>query len=246
MTKASLAKPQSDDESPRSSTSESQISLVWIGTIATGIAALASLFSLPEKKVSTFVLMVLVVASWISFMPRFREWKYWRFVYAVAFSASIIVLMIFISRAKSAPQTPVHNFSPIRSLNFSPASGTIPWCSTFDGSGSIPRGDSLLIFDSPADSAGNLLTPVEYGFHGTANNLPNGTWRIGQVQILTQNKSDNGKRSILFGVLVTNQDAKFVKSITLSNGGYWRSAALPLGLGHISRLPVVRNGRLGC
>ena len=135
--------------------------------------------------------------------------------------------------------------SPTKALNFSAAPNTIvPYCSTYYGSGTIPKGDSLLIFDSPADSAGNVLEPKEYGFHDIAQPLPNGGWSVKDVKILQT--GDSGKRAELFGVLETAQDAKFVKDITVSDGGYWRSGELPSGLGQITPLPVVRNGSLGC
>jgi len=123
----------------------------------------------------------------------------------------------------------------------------VPYCQSYYGTGTIPQGDSLLIFDSPADDDWNLERPLSYTFHGLANPQPHGGWVINNVEIL--GPSNAGAHAVLFGVLEKDQDAQFVKQIAIYskyNGSYWRSGSLPLGLGHITSLPVVISDTTDC
>jgi hypothetical protein len=122
----------------------------------------------------------------------------------------------------------------------------VPYCRSYYGTGTIPQGDSLLIFDSPANGDWDLKQPVRYTFHGLADPQPNGGWVISNVKIL--GPSNAGAHAVLFGVLETNQDAQFVQQIAIyskSSGSYWRSGSLPLGLGRI-KLPVEINDTAEC
>src|SRR6266852_6419183 len=68
-----------------------------------------------------------------------------------------------------APETPtVH-------LDFSLSStASVPWCNTFDGTGLIPDGDSLLIFDSPLGPNGQPIAQTRYFFDGPASQTSKG------------------------------------------------------------------------
>jgi hypothetical protein len=124
---------------------------------------------------------------------------------------------------------------------------TVPYCRSYYGTGTIPKGDSLLIFDSPADPNWNLPQPVQYAFHGLALPQQNGGWVINNVAIL--GSSHPGAHAVLFGVLEKNQDAQFIQQMAIypkSSGSYWRSGTLPLGLGHMKPLQIVISGETNC
>jgi hypothetical protein len=124
---------------------------------------------------------------------------------------------------------------------------TVPYCRSYYGTGTIPKGDSLLIFDSPAGSDWDLPQPVSYAFHGLAVPQQNGGWVINNVDIL--DSSHAGAHAVLFGVLEQNQDAQFLQQIAIypkSSGIYWRSGTLPLGLGHIKPLQIVISDKTNC
>jgi hypothetical protein len=148
------------------------------------------------------------------------------------------------SRSSTGPQ-PITAVGSL--LKFSDKSyATLPYCRSYYGIGVIPRGDSLLIFDSPADSSWDLKQPVEYTFHGVADEQ-NGGWEIRNVDIL--GPSNNGAHAVIFGILENDQDAQFVKQIEVysrSSGSYWRTQALPLGLGQIKPLQVVVSNSTAC
>jgi hypothetical protein len=115
----------------------------------------------------------------------------------------------------------------------SPAS--IPWCNDLTGSGTIPKGDSLAIFDS---SIGNAQ---HYYFDGLASPTSKDAWSLAPVYIGQRNEA--GLKDDIVGVLVTNQTARFIASILPgppSSTAFWVSTALPPGLAYI-HLSATRN-----
>jgi hypothetical protein len=140
-----------------------------------------------------------------------------------------------------APQ-PVH-------LGFSLTStAVVPWCNTFNGIGSIPEGDSLLIFDSPLGPNGQPLAQTRYFFDGIAAQTSRDAWSVSSVYI--GDKNETGLYAAIDGVLVTNQTASFIKSVVAEPVNpanamvAWKSKALPPGVAHI-HLAVVRNANTG-
>lgn len=128
------------------------------------------------------------------------------------------------------------------------STAVVPWCNTFYGTGSIPEGDALLIFDSPLSPNGQSLTQTRYFFDGTAVQTSKDAWNITPVYI--GDKNETGFYAVVDGVLVTNQTASFIESVVAEpvdpNNAQvvWKSKALPPGLAHI-HLTVVRNANIG-
>jgi hypothetical protein len=180
-----------------------------------------------------------------------RKWKHLNAVYAILFSCLFIGLLAYRIRHHAELQPAKVHSAPVNSLSFVDPSESVPWCTTLTGEGTIPDGDSLLIFDSPAvDLSGELLTPIRYGFQGVAIKTSNNNWIIKDIKLLQ--KGDSGSFDKLFGVLVSNQTAGFVQSITVSinnpkpdQSAYWRSGTLPSGLEQIKPLLVQRKSGLG-
>jgi hypothetical protein len=156
------------------------------------------------------------------------------------------------SKSPSAAPTVTRTVTPAPqavNLGFSLSStAVVPWCNTFDGTGSIPEGDSLLIFDSPLGPNGEPLTPTQYFFDGVASQTSKDAWSITPVFI-----GDKGEPDLYVavdGVLVLNQAASFIKSVVAEpidpkNAVVaWKSKVLPPGLAHI-HLIVVRNANNG-
>jgi hypothetical protein len=134
-------------------------------------------------------------------------------------------------------------------LSFSLSStAVVPWCNTFDGTGSIPEGDSLLIFDSPLGPDGQPLTQTKYFFDGAASQTSKDAWSITQVFI--GDKGGPGLYVAVDGILVSGQTANFIKSVVAEpinpkNAEVaWKSKVLPPALAHI-HLIVVRNANNG-
>jgi hypothetical protein len=130
-------------------------------------------------------------------------------------------------------------------LGFSLSStASVPWCNTLDGTGPIPEGDSLLIFDSPLGPNGQPLAQTRYYFDGPAARTSNDAWSITPVYIGNQN--DTGIYVAVDGILVSDQTASFIESLVaepidpINAKVTWKSKVLPPGLAHI-HLTVLRN-----
>jgi hypothetical protein len=247
-----------DPPKPEAPQSKKPIDLLTVLTAALVVLAVGTYFAIPgsARAVSIISGLIMVGAIIAGAVKAKRVWGSHGLI-AIAVVALLIVSAGSLGAAvawqlkhtqgyTSVPKQTVTS-SSAQALAFQAARNTVvPYCSTFYGTGTIPKGDALLIFDSPADSTGNLLTPLQYGFHGAATPLSHG-WRIDNVTILSKNLGKNDShRAVVFGVLENDQDAQFVERITASNNGYWRSGSLPLGLGRIAPLPVVRSDSPGC
>jgi len=131
-------------------------------------------------------------------------------------------------------------------LGFSLNSGaTVPWCGTYDGLGSIPKGDSLVLFDSPAQSNGQPVAQTLYYFDGLFQGPSGSKWSIGPVYI--GNRADTGFKAALDAILVSNKTAAFINSIGVhpmraaqKASVAWKVGQLPPGLIHI-HLNVTRG-----
>ena len=131
-------------------------------------------------------------------------------------------------------------------LSFSQSStAVVPWCNTFTGTGSIPQGDSLLIFDSQLGPGGQPLEQSLHYFDGTATQTSNDAWSIYPVYI--GDKRDKDLYVAIDAVLVSNRTADFIKSVTpesidpANTQLVWKSKVLPPGLAKNAHLVVVRN-----
>jgi hypothetical protein len=164
----------------------------------------------------------------------------------------------FIGRATASVKSPSPAPTATRTVTPAPqavnlgfslsSTAVVPWCNTFDGTGPIPEGDSLLIFDSPLGPNGQHLTQTQYFFDGAAAQTSKDTWSI--TPVLIGDKGQPGLYVAVDGILVTNHTASFIESVVAEpidpkNAEVaWKSKVLPPGLAHI-HLIVVRNANNG-
>lgn len=96
------------------------------------------------------------------------------------------------------------NFKKLGLRFIPPVSGTVPFCRTYLGVGTIPKGYTLLVFDVPRDGSRRwyFLDPR------VQVNSP-GTWSVGPV-FVGPPTDGAGHLARLDGLLVTNQEAKFI------------------------------------
>lgn len=122
-------------------------------------------------------------------------------------------------------------------LEFSLTAGSqVPWCQTYTGTGTIPTGYVLAIFDTPAGAQ------HFYSFDQMATQLPGNHWRTTDpLQVGTRGQP--GFHVDIIGVLSTRPILRYMASIRALHGAPWISEALPPG--PRITLPVVTNGRRG-
>lgn len=111
------------------------------------------------------------------------------------------------SDQKSAAGRPGTTSLPPVKLSFNPPGAPVPRCTSYTGTGSIPDGFSLLIFDRNADEPNSLLYP-----DGVAQNEGAG-WKINKVE--AGGPQDVGLHVELVAILVPNDVGDFIGSIVV-------------------------------
>ncbi|MGO9298166.1 MAG: hypothetical protein ACLP52_30530 [Streptosporangiaceae bacterium] len=161
----------------------------------------------------------------------------WATVLAAIILAAGGVAGVFIGRATASGKSHgAGTTTPRPALAFSQSSpATIPWCSTLSGSGLIPKGYRLAIFDSSVQSQ------LHFHFDGFARRTSANSWSLFPLYIGTSREA--GLKDIIGGSLVTDGMAAYISSIVAGPpkvGAVWVSTALPAGLQRIT-LKVKRN-----
>jgi hypothetical protein len=124
-------------------------------------------------------------------------------------------------------------------LGFALASpAQISWCNILDGTGAIPNGDVLLIFDTPAGPNGQQPSPPYYSFDGKVTQVTSDSWQIKPVYI-GQRYAKNFNAEVV-GVLTSDAVYQYILSIHVHNSEPWISEQLPPG--QVIRLMVVTDG----
>ena len=112
--------------------------------------------------------------------------------------------------ARSAPATGTATDPAAEAvLRFSPEPDPVPYCQSYSGTGTIPDGYQLLIFDRGSDSAS------PYYFHKQAEKTDQGwlarTLGIGLEPTAAEPGLDRGARIDLFAQLVTEETAQVLR-----------------------------------
>ncbi|GAA2532321.1 hypothetical protein [Winogradskya humida] len=126
--------------------------------------------------------------------------------------------------ARSEPAGP-----PVVDLRFSPQPDPVPYCHSYPGTGTVPDGYQLLIFDRGATGP--------YYFHGVAETTSRG-WRardvgIGLEPTAAEPQKDRGAEISLYAQLVTDETARVLRdrdNITIfpeNPGNQWLLRDLP-------------------
>ncbi|TDC60272.1 hypothetical protein E1200_30745 [Actinomadura sp. GC306] len=113
----------------------------------------------------------------------------------------------------------------------------IPHCNQITGTGSIPSGHRIALFDRSLSEAN-----APYWFDQIANPTDNG-WRVDDVQI-GEGEGDEGAAVELIAVLLPEKTAQYLASIQTGNGDadvatYWWATHLPAEA--VDRVKVTRN-----
>jgi hypothetical protein len=117
----------------------------------------------------------------------------------------------------------------------------VPWCQVYNGTGSIPAGYQLIIFDTPAGPDGEPASPAYYSLDAIAIHPVAGHWYTIPVQIGSPGVANF--YSDIVGVLASESTYDYIKSIIIYGNAPWWTTKLPPGP-KIS-LFVVTNGKRG-
>jgi hypothetical protein len=137
----------------------------------------------------------------------------------------------------TAPSSPAPS---AKNLEFSlTADAKVPFCQVYRGTGEIPGGYVLVIFDTPAGADGQPSSPPFYSFDGQAAQVTAGHWSTEPLQLGTEGQA--GTSIDIVGVLTSSSYYRLLGSIRALNG--WISGTLPPGPS--ITLPVSTNGERG-
>ncbi len=122
-----------------------------------------------------------------------------------------------------------------------PAHSQVPTCQIYYGTGEIPAGHVLLIFDTPALPNGNPTASAYYSFDQEVTASPGGRWQTEPLQIGPPRVAHFSVSII--GVVSDSAQYRLLSSIRTKGHAPWVTTQLPSG--PKIALAVVTNGRQG-
>jgi hypothetical protein len=186
---------------------------------------------LPWRKSVAFALIGVAVIPVAVAFTRARDWGWPRWVCAWGASVALVAGAVFVFLLPAARPE-------YADIGFTPHARKVPYCSTFEGHGSIPRGYKLLIFAQAGGAGG--AGAGGYAYEGAAR-PGDGNWSISNIPLGAQNQV--GHSGELTALLVTSQLASFVQPGNMyftPPSAYLEWIALPPGI-QVSRFYYVRN-----
>lgn len=171
-------------------------------TVVTGVSGLlVARFTTLSTWTIVLVALGVILALAVAF-TRLTETRW--FYLAVAWTVIIALLasgVYIAAKGKQAQGNPIaqNPTSSLPAIRFAPAK-IRDVCQVYSGTGTIPRGDDLLIFTSPAGGS--------YYFEGMAANQGNGTWRSPLVMA-------GNDPTVISAVLVPEATEKLLRAISI-------------------------------
>jgi hypothetical protein len=209
------------------------------------VPILLAIVSIGFGQLIELVLLLFASFPWIAFAV-WPAWKHYRVVLAVvltiAFGASGLASQAWYDRSTTAamPTTtaPSSLAAAARQLQFTPAQAPIPYCAAFSGTGAIPVGDALLIFDEAADANGDPVPGASLNYDGSAEEVASRGWELSNIEIGFAHSE--GQHVLLTGLLVPSGVPGFINSVPGAENNGWPPTVLVLGV-VATRIVVVRS-----
>jgi hypothetical protein len=213
----------------------SNLLMILIGLLP-GLAAVAAL---SQEKFISFGLFLGAVVPWaLLTVDKVRNVASQPWVPALALSISLAAAgyVTLDDSGREAPGNtrvaPVSSPSPaLAPIRFNEPGGKVPYCNDLSGTGTIPAGQVLAIFDHGLSEANE-----PYWFDQLAEPAGDG-WRARDISLGDGEKADEGKDIELSAVLVPADIGKYLTSIDAEN--FWWSSRLPTE--PVAKIGVVRN-----
>ncbi len=222
-----------------------------VSTVSAIAGLLLTLMGLKLGKLFVFGLLAAALLPWaaVSLRPAWRPLKYaLACALTVAFTAFALTVTYYQgrhveARATEAPHRPAPG-GHAPHLKFLPVAGPIPHCVSFSGTGGIPAGHALVLFDRATDSGGHYTPTSTFSYDGQAAPSPAGAgWTAPDLDIGSGDAGDRGSHIAIVAVLVPQATADFLDALAgESDSGLLPPNVTSLGT-TADRLVVVRNAQ---
>lgn len=230
-------------ESARSQDGQARLA-TWIGVSAGALSAVLGVIAEPTGHLEILGFLALAILPWAAVIGR-PSWPYHRYVLAGVLSAVFIALAAYARLGQENPG-PKDNSQPLSvaasHLKFLPPAEPIPHCVTFNGTGAIPAGDDLVLFDRPSDRLGNYTDTPAFSYDGPVD-ASGGGWVAPDQEIGSGDSSDNGAHIAIVAVLMPQGAAHFLNDLTSkSDSGQVPASVLNLGI-QADKIVTTRNSQ---
>ena len=217
---------------------------------ATAVAATAlAVAGASIGQLEVFGLLALAVVPWAAVLA-WRSWPHYRYTLAAALSITLVAFALVVRWGQEHPESksgtrPAGTGSLAAAaahLRFLAPAEPIPHCVTFNGTGTIPRGDELVLFDHPSDYAGRYSATPQFGYDGPVDAKAGG-WVAPDREIGSGDPSDNGTHIAIVALLVPENVKNFLNDLTQdSTTGQLPASALKLGA-QADKIVTTRNNQ---
>lgn len=230
-------------ESTKSGDGQTRLT-TWIGALAGALSALLAAISAPTGHLEVLGLIALAILPWAPVIA-WPSWPYHRYVLAGVLSAVFIALIGYARWGQGNPG-PKSNAQPLSAaashLKFLQPAEPIAHCVTFNGTGVIPAGDDLVLFDRPSDSLGRYTNTPEFGYDGPVD-ASGGGWVAPNKEIGSGDSSDNGTHIAIVAVLMPKGAEHFLNDLAgNSDSGQVPASVMNLGA-QADKIVTTRNNQ---
>jgi hypothetical protein len=172
----------------------------------------------------------------VTAVPWWRRWGRRRQVVlgALGGASAAGALLALALNGTSAPQASV-TLQP----RFDPGILQVPHCATFKGTGGIPPGDDLVIYDQVAEADGVPSAGAAYNFDGNAAATSDGRGWIAMHKSIGTGSGDVGEPAVILAVLMPH--AAYGQLMAEAPAAGWAFAHLPPKSQVVDQISVVRN-----
>lgn len=216
----------------------------WVSAVAAAVPAAVLIISLSLGQIEGLGMVALAALPW-AVVIAWPSWPHHRYVLAAALSVAFIAFAIY-ARWGQGNAGPTDNTAQLRAaashLKFLEPAEPIPHCVTFNGTGSIPANDDLVLFDRPSNRLGDYTHTPAFGYDGPVS-VSGGGWIAPDLDIGSGGPSDNGTHIAIVALLVPRGVAHFLDDLTSdSSTGQVPSSVMNLGV-QAAKIVTTRNSQ---
>ncbi|MCF3964583.1 hypothetical protein [Streptomyces fuscigenes] len=222
---------------------------LWLGAIPAIAGVLLPIAGLTLGRLLVFSLLA-AAALPLSIAVVRPAWGWLRHALAAALTLVLVAFAVTVIYYQGHPRQaadakPPHRVSQDEAasrLRFLPVTGPVAHCVSFSGTGRVPDGHALVIFDRPSDSGGRYTSTSTFSFDGEAAPSASG-WTVPDLNLGSGDAGDKGTHMVVVAVLMPDNVAGFLDALNRdSETGAVPREVMELG-SQADRLVVMRNGQ---